>query len=274
MMRFSRSLAFAVPFVAALAVGCASKSSTDSSGAADPDGSDSTEASASAAQEGRIQEMLFSNVSSTDPELAAGSAAQQWWPAGCATRQRDATNKAVVHVTLNDCTGPFGLRQHSGDITITFSKGASGGLHAEATSSNMTVNGKPVTYAASADISFDANAKTITVNGNGAWTRVNAKGDTVSHTRQGTTVVDLVKKCRDWNGSAVTKVASREVDSTAKDYTVCRKADGTEGCPTGEITHTHKASGRTVIVDFDGSDEAKITGPKGNSVEVQLVCTP
>lgn len=270
MMRLSRSFAFALPCVAALAIGCSAKSDSGS----DPDGSDSTEASASAAQEGRIQEMLFSNVSSVNPEDAAAGAAQQWWPAGCATRQRDATNKAVVHITLNDCTGPFGLRQHSGDITVTFSKGASGGLHAEATSANMTVNGKPVTYAASADITIDTTAKTITIDSNGAWTRVNAKGETVSHTRQGKTVVDVAKKCRDWNGSAVTKVGNREVDSTAKDYTICRKADGTDGCPSGEITHTHKASGRTVIVDFDGSDEAKITGPKGNSVDVQLVCTP
>lgn len=271
MMRLSRSFAFVVPCVA-LAIGCSAKSSTDSG--SDPDGSDSTEASASAAQEGRIQEMLFSNVSSVNPEDAAAGAAQQWWPAGCATRQRDATNKSVVHITLNDCTGPFGLVKHSGEITVTFSKSASGGLHAEATSSNMTVNGKPVTYAASADITIDTTAKTITVNANGAWTRVNGKGETVSHTRQGTNVIDLVKKCRDWNGTAVTKVGSREVDSTAKDYTICRKADGTEGCPSGEITHTHKSSGRTVTVDFDGSDEAKITGPKGNSVEVQLVCAP
>ena len=49
------------------------------------------------------------------------------------------------------------------------------------------------------------------INGNAAWTKTNAKGETVSHTREGTTVIDLTAKCRTTNGSSVTQVASREV---------------------------------------------------------------
>jgi hypothetical protein len=255
--------------------GSASVTGTGDSATDATENSDATEASASAAQDSRTQEMLFSNISSTsDPTIAASDAARQWWPAGCATRQRDATNPAVVHIHLDNCTGPFGLMHHTGDITVVFSKGANGDLHAEATSANMTVNGHAASYSASADISIDLTAKTVDVASNSAWTRDTAAGVTVSHTRQGTTVIDLVKRCRDTNGTAVTLVGSREIDSTLKDYTVCRKADGVDGCPTGEVTHTAKASGRTVTIDFDGSAEAKVTGPKGNSIEVPLVCVP
>jgi hypothetical protein len=257
-------------------LGCSSKSSTeDTSPASDQENADSNEANASDSQSSRFEQMLYGPVSSQDPEASAtGVAAAQWWPAGCATRQRDATNKSVVHVHLNDCSGPFGLVHHTGDITVTFSKNPDGTLHAQATSSNMTVNGKPCTYSGDSDITVDAAAKTLTIRHNDAWTRENAKGETVSHTREGTTVIDAATKCRDTNGSAVTQVANREVDSTLKDYKICRKADGTDGCPTGEMTHTHKPSGKVVTIEFDGSAEAKVTGPKGNSTELPLVCIP
>ncbi len=137
----------------------------------------------------------------------------------------------------------------------------------------MTINGKPATYSADSDITVDAAAKTVTIKHNGAWTRENAKGETVSHTRAGTTVVDVAAKCRTTNGTGVTKAGAREVDSTLKDYKICRKADGSDACPTGEVTHAHKLSGKTFTVEYDGSAQATITGPKG-SAEIALVCTP
>jgi hypothetical protein len=274
MKTLARSLVAFVACIGAMTVGCASKATDDSSAASssDPENADSTEASASSSQASRFDEMLYGPVQGQEPVAAAGSvAAAQWWPAGCATRARDATNQLVVHVTLKDCTGPFGLVHHSGDVTVTFSQNADGSLHAHAASSNMTVNGKAVTYVADADITVSGADRTVKYRG--AWTRENAKGETVSHMRQGTTVIDTSTKCRDTNGTATTNVGSREVDSTIKDYKVCRKADGSDACPTGEITHAHKLSGKTITFDFDGSAQAKVTGPKG-SVEVALVCTP
>jgi hypothetical protein len=267
----SRSRLFFVALCfGSVSVGCASKASSSSS---DLETTDNTEASASAAQTSRFDQMLFGSVQGQDPAGAASSlVAAQWWPAGCATRAKDASNPLVVHVTLADCSGPFGIVKHSGNITVTFSKSADGSLHAQAASSDMTINGKAVTYSADADITFASGQ--ITIKHDGAWTRENAKGDTVSHTRSGTTVIDLATKCRTTNGTAVTSVASREIDSTIKDYQVCRKADGTDGCPTGDIVHTRKATGNSVTFAFDGSAEATITGPKGNTFSAALVCTP
>ncbi len=255
-----------------LAVACSAKST--GSGTADSnasDNGDANEAAGSAAQTSDVEQTLLGSVQSQDPMAAAGSvAAAQWWPAGCSTRTRDASNPAVVHIHLDNCTGPFGVRQHSGDITVTFSKNTDGSLHAEAASSNMTINGKAVTFSASRDISVAAGI--IDVKGHAAWTRESAGGETVSHATNVETRIDVAKKCRTSNGTAVTRVGSREVDSTLKDYEVCREADGSDGCPSGEITHTHKATGRTVSVTFDGSNQATITGPRGGTAEVTLVC--
>jgi hypothetical protein len=264
------------------AVACASKAqpgSTENTGVSNngdvsnTDSGDSTEASNSAGQVSDVEQTIFSPVQSQDPAAAASSvAAAQWWPAGCATRTRDASNPLVVHVHLDNCTGPFGIRKHTGDITVTFSKNGDGSLHAEATSANMTINDKPVTFSASRDITLASGI--IDVKGHAAWTRVNAAGDTVSHTTAVETQIDVKARCRESNGTAVTRVGSREIDSTIKDYKICREADGTDGCPSGEITHENMASGRTISVSFDGSNEATVTGPRGGTVQVPLVCGP
>jgi hypothetical protein len=277
-----RKLVIATALVAScFAFACGSKAhpgTADNTGASGGDStatenSDSTEAAGSAAQTSDMEQTILSPVQSNDPGAAASSvAAAQWWPAGCATRTKDATNPYVVHIHLDNCTGPFGIRKHTGDITVTFSKNSDGSLHAEAASSDMTINDKPVTFSASRDISV-ANG-IIDVKGHAAWTREDAAGDTVSHTTSVETQIDVKARCRTSNGTAVTMVGAREIDSTLKDYKICREADGTDGCPSGEITHTAKATGRTLTIDFDGSATATITGPKGGTVEVPLVCGP
>lgn len=251
---------------------CSSKSNAKQAGGNAAAGDDG-DAVGSSAQASRIEEMLYSPVTTSDPAAAASSlAAAQWWPAGCATRSKDPSNPSVVHIHLTSCTGPFGIRSHSGDITVVFSATAGGGLHAQATSSDMTINGHPVTFSRDADITVDGTTRTV--HSTGAWTRVNDGGETVSHTGDFVTVLDTAARCRTTNGTGITMVGSREIDASVRDYKLCRKADGTEGCPSGEVTHVRKAKGDTVTIKFDGSAQAAVTGPRGETVEVELVCLP
>jgi len=247
--------------------GCAGKNNSSSG---PDDNSDSTESSASSAQSSRLDQMIFSPVASQDPATAANNlaTASNWWPAGCATRTKDAT-PGVVHITLNECTGPFGLAHWSGNIDVTFSAGAAGALHAQASSRNMTVNGHPVDWSREADITVSGSTKTAT--GTGSWTRPSTfdPAETVSHVTNFTTIID--SGCRDSSGTATTKVGDREVDATFTDYKVCRNADGSDGCPTGTVVFHHKLSGKTYTVTFDGTNQAKVSGDKG-SIEVALVC--
>ncbi len=266
-----RTLAHSIAVVTLSAgiAGCAAKDSAGDDSASST--SDSLEASASAAQVTRFNQMVLGPVSSQEPEGAATSvAAAQWWPAGCVTRERDATNPRVVHIHLDACTGPFGLREHTGDITVVFSKNADNSLHAQATSSNMTVNGKPVSWSASSDITVDGSQRNIEYQG--AWTRENARGETVSHSSSLTIVVDVASQCRTSNGTATTMIGDREIDSVLTDYTICREPDGTDGCPTGTVTHTGARSGKSETIQFDGTNQAQVTGPNGRTVSVPLVC--
>lgn len=254
-----------LPLIAIVA--CSSKTtSTDSSN------DDGNEAAAASAQASHLGEIVFSSVSSQDPTAAAASASVgngQLWPAGCATRTKDA-NPRVVHIVFNDCTGPFGLAHLNGEMIVTFSAGANGALHSDHQSNGLTVNGKPITHSVSADITVSGATRNITWHG--VWNRTNNNGDTVAHTSDMAIVLDTAAHCRTGNGTAVTTVDAREVDSTIKDYKICRNPDGTDGCPSGTVTHLHKLAGKSVSVTFDGTNQATITGPNGGTVKVGLVC--
>jgi outer membrane murein-binding lipoprotein Lpp len=255
-----------VSCVLALA-GCASKDT------ADAEATDGTEAAASVSQSSRLEELVVAPITSNDPAQAAASlAADEDRSAGCATRTKDPQNPLIVRVHLNDCTGPFGLHHHSGDLTVTFRKGEGEMLHADVVSSNMTVDGRPVTYTKTKDILISGTTRTV--HSTGEWTRENARGETVTHEMSAVTVVDVTTHCRTTNGTGVTTVGAREIDTTITDYKTCHGADGAEGCPSGTLSHVARLSGKTEEVTFDGSATATITGPRGRTEEVSLVCTP
>jgi hypothetical protein len=256
--------------LAAACSGSAKDGNTASSEAAIA--ADGSEAAASSAQASHIDAMLLSPLTSTS--LATVESAKEmsldWWPAGCSTRTKDATNPAIVHVHLADCTGPFGLVHWTGDITVVYSQGANGALHAEATSTDMTVNGHAVTFSRSADITIAGSL--VTVNGTSAWTRETALGESISHARSGTVVIDKSTGCRTINGSETSNIGAREIDSTLTDYKICQTATS-ESCPTGTWTQLHKASGKTVTIVFDGTDQAKVE-LASTTFDVTLVCGP
>lgn len=254
-----------------LVFGCAGKNAPAPASGAPDDNSDSAESSASSAQSSRLDQMIFSPVASNDPATAANNLANaaEWWPAGCASRSKDAKTSGLVHIHLNDCTGPFGLVHWSGDIDVVFSAGAGGALHAQASSNNLTANGSPVVWSREADITVSGTMRTAT--GTGTWVRKDRFGEDVTHVTDFTTTIDTVSKCRSSTGTATTKVGAREVDATFTDYEVCREADGSDGCPSGMVSFKHKLSGKTITVTFDGSAQAKISNGSA-SIEYPLVC--
>lgn len=237
--------------------------------------SDGNEAVASNVQHASLGDLVFA-VSQKDPVAAAteasAAAASKIWPSGCRTATKDATNPAVVHIHFADCTGPFGLRHLSGDETAIFSANPDGTLHVSLSDDgDLTVNGKAVQHSGAGDITIDGSKRDVAWKG--AWDRTTDKGETVSHTTDLSIVVDTATGCRTSNGTGVTLVGNREVDTTIDNLQVCRTASG-EGCPSGSVVHTSKKSGKSVTVDFDGSAQAAVTGPLGHTWDVPLVCAP
>ena len=121
-----------------------------------------------------------------------------------------------------------------------------------------------------ADITFAEGSRTIAWQG--ALEREGKNGGTVNHSSDLSIVVDTVAHCRTRNGTAVTSFGDREIDTSFEDVKVCRDASGAFGCPTGQVTHTNAASGKQITVDFDGSDQATVTGPKGQTFEKPMIC--
>jgi hypothetical protein len=256
----------------ALAAGCSASADPAETQVA----ADGTEAMMASTQSQSLASVVFEAVSVNDPIQAAAelTAPIHLWPSSCVTRSRDLTHFTLVHVTFHDCTGPFGLVHIDGEEDVTFSVGPSGALHAQITGMNLTANGNPVTYSASADITFP-NPTTRSVVWQASWSRQNDAGDTVAHTSDLQVLVDLTAGCRTSDGTAITHVADRTVDTTVTDYKLCRDlVTGAEGCPSGTVVDTGRPLGRTVTVRFDASAVAQVTGPRGNTFDVPLVCTP
>jgi hypothetical protein len=194
------------------------------------------------------------------PEPAEGS---------CRSRAKDPNDPATVIITLDNCPMRFGKHFVSGTEIVNFTKGE-GVLHADFHSEGLTIDGRPASHTASADITFEGGERHVAWQG--AWETTNARGEAVSHTSELSIVVDVVSRCRTRNGSAVTYLADRQIDTTFQDVQVCRDAEGDRGCPSGTVTHANAAKGKTVTVEFDGSDQATVTAPSGATFEKQLVC--
>jgi len=273
-MKMLTALSFAsLAATAVFATACAGRHNAQQTS---PDeNSDSYESSSASAQSSRLDQMIFSPVASSDPSAAANSvaSASEWWPAGCATRSLDAT-PGIVHVHLNECTGPFGLVHWTGDIDVTFSAGsAAGTVHISAVSRNMTVNGKAVSWSREGDLTVSGSTRTIV--GTGTWTRASVinPDETVVHNANFTVTLDTASKCRTLDGSATTKVGLRELDTTVTGYKVCRNGpDGSDGCPmSGVVTLHFKLVNKTYTITFDGSEQANISNGSA-SIEYPLVC--
>ena len=234
----------------------------------DDDGGD---ASAAMSQAGAVEYMLTNPVSASMDAATAASAltAAQWWPAGCATRQKDPT-QPVVTITLNNCSGPFGLLKWNGTLTATFAKNADGSLNIKAVSNNMTVNGSPATFTMDRSVAVSGSGTSRDVKGSTTWTRTNANGVQVSHSNQWTATVDAATKCRTVNGTGATTSGTVSIATTSKDYKVCRP-NGIDGCPSGTLTHVMTPGNTSVTVTFDGSNNATVTGPRGTRT-VGLIC--
>lgn len=214
----------------------------------------------------QAEDMTATDVAAQAAEAVEAKPITGLSPEGCATKTRDGN---VVHVAFNDCTGPSGLVHVKGGIDVTFSATAAGALHADFESvDGLSVQGRPVTYSATAELAADGTKRTLTWSG--TWSSETAAGASIEHSSSGDLTVDLVTACITFNGEASGSIDKRGIDLTIDDLNACPAV-----CPaTGTITAVGKASGMSVSVTFDGTAKASVIGPKGNKFTVPLACSP
>lgn len=246
-------------FVAGIVVvtGCASAANES-----DPFADEKVATEALALDQG-VSAAEMADVGSANPAEAARSLAEK--TKGCRTRTIDATNPNVVHVALAGCSGRFDRHVLSGELTITFSAGSAGSLHAESVSRDLTIDGRAFSRTVSSDIQLDGDLRTVTRHAVSSGT--NRKGESVAKSSDETIVANRATRCRTVNGTAHALVGgTRNVETTITDLSTCETADGEELCPTGTIAHVTESKGKTVTQTFDGTPVAKIatSKPKGD----------
>jgi hypothetical protein len=204
-----------------------------------------------------------------DPEAAAARAASRpshLYPQECAVKTSDGAN---LHVTFNDCTGPFGRVHLNGGVNAVFSPGASCAVHAEIEDDGtLTGNGNLVDYQASADIVTKPGQRDVTWAAR--WETTTKRGRHVNQTSSLNILVDDATDCLDIVGTT-----SGHVD----EYPFGTVIDGLAVCPgkcpsAGTVSATFEGKHRDIeiTVQFDGSDTAHVTGKRGRKFDVKMVC--
>lgn len=192
----------------------------------------------------------------------------KWFkPAGCIVSSINAN--VATHVFTN-CTGPYGFVDFTGTVTTTFVRGG-GSLTITYEANGFKANGASIS--GKRVVVFTRNGSVITKRRTGTWTGTTKKGKELSHTADFTVTYDMATKCITRDGTAQTTVAARELTRTVTGFKRCGIGSG--GCPESgklELTRTKGENTASVSIEFLGGRDYTVTGPKGRSTTLQLVC--
>ncbi|MBK7399404.1 MAG: hypothetical protein IPJ34_24865 [Myxococcales bacterium] len=226
------------------------------------------------AQDFGLSEAALQRLEVPDAAAAVAAVTAVDESSGCKTRVRDPLLPNVVHVHLDRCPGRFGRHVISGEVVVTFSVVAQT-LHAEHVGVGLTIDDRPATRHASADITFVEGKRHVVWHGEKSTT--DAKGTLVTRVADHVLEVDTATGCSVMNGTAVVTRADRVMDVTLSAVTSC-PADATHvQCPTGSIVAVVRGKDATITKTFDGSTTATVVvaKPKGERTrEVLLDCVP
>jgi hypothetical protein len=291
---FVRSVVALSVLALAFAAGCSAKSkdtsSTDGSlgtneDALSADNNDSQDAEDSA--EDGIENGL-SGASASDPGTPAdGTTADAidakiktnpglyFQPAGCIVSTREAPG-VWTHVFTN-CTGPKGRITYNGTVKSTWTVSANQ-LEVKHEATNFEAKGPrvTVTFSGSRDVTYTRSGTVITKHRVGSWSGTitkNAdpsKSAPWSHTADFTSTWDSASKCYTRDGEADNSIGGRTFGRKVTGFKVC---GGIFACPEGgELELDRKDGSVKITVTFDGGQDVTITGPRGNSINVKLIC--
>ena len=247
----------------------------------------SDDASASAQSSG-LARPLFLGLDSRLLGDSGGDAATQlqtaramvegsYAPSGCATLSTDPDG--AIRLVFSDCRAAGGLVHLSGALVAKLS-GEPGRVHVEIEAPDGLVSaGKTIAYEASADIVTADGSQAITWK-TASWRASTAHGTNVSHTADYAITLDLASRCSVTSGSTVGLVEGKDANGALESRGLSAVIDGYAVCPgkcptsgtvrttrsTGELTH------RTVVLRFDGTPTVHVTGARGQSFDLPLVC--
>ena len=154
-------------------------------------------------------------------------------------------------------------------VHVSFTKAAAG-LEARWQSLTLTANGHPISHTADALITFNADGSKK-VAWTGHWSRTRDDGVDVDLNSMLSISVGPDGHCRTIDGTDVAVTQSRTVDGTYAGFQVCSGVGGVgDYCPSGTVAYL--AGGKAVTIVYDGTAQAAVTRPDGQTIERALVC--
>jgi hypothetical protein len=188
------------------------------------------------------------------------------YPADCVER---VARGNTVHVTFHGCSGPFGRLHLEGSVDTTFSRGTDGLLHATIEGADdLTANGHPFAYHATAVIEAEGELRKIQITATASATT--PRGRAMSRQSSLDVLLDPATHCVDIAGTSSGTTGRRSISAVIDGLKVCA-----DQCPTAghvERTVSTRRGTRTMTVDFDGTDQARVVGFRGQTLAVQLAC--
>jgi hypothetical protein len=188
----------------------------------------------------------------------------------CVTKTADGNR---VHVEFDGCTGPFGRVTLDGGLDAVFSVEAETCLVRADIVDDGTfeANGRPFDYSAGADIEVLPDAREI--DWSAQWYGTTRRDRDIEQTSQLDVHLDHASSCVSVrSGKAEGTVGGYDYGWTMSGLDVCP-----DECPSAGVVEgwwKGEARKRRVVVEFDGSDVARVTGWTGRQFDVDLVCNP
>ncbi len=203
-----------------------------------------------------------SNVAPATAESAAAFIAARapgrYSPSGCVT-----VTQTGLTVTLGfaQCTGPRGLRQLDGTMSIVVSAGTGGAIVFDASATDFQIGN--ATLDIDANAIYTANGATSSLAVTTSSSGIGPLGHDITHTGDYTATWDA--SCVSIDGAWATERGEASRSTTAS---VMRCLDQ---CPSGAVTRT--TIGRRVIeLSFDGTPTARWSSSDGRSGSFSLPC--
>jgi hypothetical protein len=206
-----------------------------------------------------------------DPEAVARDAAARpsvaFIPSSCVDKSADGN---TIHAELSECRGRFGRVTVEGGLDAVIDNIGDCRLHAEVwDSGDLTANGKPLDYQASAYVRLLDDIRDI--DWSAEFSGTTRRGQHIEQSSHLVVLADTAN-CVSIDGSAEGRVGKWDYTLDIEDLAVCP-----DRCPSRGTVRAHADAGRrdrSLTVVFDGSTTAKVTGSNGDELDVEMICGP
>jgi hypothetical protein len=262
-------------------VGCAASDAGSSTelAAAGADGADTEADLESLGQSfvGGSSSLSIQSASALSPSLAAGGLKAEgivsnpaggfYQPAGCLVEDSDTIARTATY-TFTDCTGPFGLVQLNGVVSVSWSVSSADTLNLKLSSENFKVNAATITsWNASAVITSSGDGRDMTWSASLAGTT--GSGRAFTRTNDKDIKWTVGQSCIDIGGSSQGTISGLDLETTITSYSRCEGS-----CPAAgsEINVKDVTNGDSVDVKYLGGDRAQFTSIKGTETDLTLFC--